>query len=152
MPLRNTDVVRRTNTTLDVLLGRREDDCWNVDGDWNQSEPWTSFMQLTILNEKPPDGYMWSGERLTTIRATSRPDHLWPPILSGMLKKQCNEEKGSNGPSRNRSSAMRESCEAPISSIRKIFEVTETMKNALRGESCAKNPKLKVCCMHRYSS
>ena len=32
IPLEYIDVVRRTNTTLDVLLGSRVDDCWNVDG------------------------------------------------------------------------------------------------------------------------
>ena len=34
---------------------------WNVDGDRSLSEPWTGFTQFTILNEKPPDGYMCSG-------------------------------------------------------------------------------------------
>ena len=29
---------------------------------------------------KPPDGYMWSGERLTKRQLTSRPDHLWPEL------------------------------------------------------------------------
>ena len=32
IPLEDIHVVRRTNTTLDVLLGSRVDDCWNVDG------------------------------------------------------------------------------------------------------------------------
>ena len=49
IPLRKIDVVRRTNTTLDVLLESRTDDCWNVDGDRNQSEPWTGF---TVHNVK----------------------------------------------------------------------------------------------------
>ena len=26
---------------------------------------WTGFTQFTLLEEKPPDGYMWSGGRLT---------------------------------------------------------------------------------------
>ena len=33
--------------------------------------------------KKPPDGYMWSGERLTTIQATTRPDHLLQEFWSG---------------------------------------------------------------------
>ena len=37
-----------------------------------------------LLSEKPPDGYMWSGERLTKRQATSRPDHLWPELWRGM--------------------------------------------------------------------
>ena len=56
---------------------KRIDDYWNIDGSRNLSDPWTGFTQFTLLEEKPPEGYMWSGERLTT-KLTSRPDHLWP--------------------------------------------------------------------------
>ena len=52
IPLRFFDVVRRTNTTLDVLLESRADDYLNVDGDWDPSEEWTSFTHFTTLNEK----------------------------------------------------------------------------------------------------
>ena len=57
IPLKNIDVVRRANTTLDVLLESHTDDYWNVDGDRMLSEPSTCFTQFTILSEKPPDGY-----------------------------------------------------------------------------------------------
>ena len=43
--------------------------------------------------EKPPDGYMWSGERLTKRQATSRPDHLWPKLWRGMSKNARLREK-----------------------------------------------------------
>ena len=33
-----------------------------------------------LLEEKPPDGDMWSGERLTRRQLTSRPDHSWPDL------------------------------------------------------------------------
>ena len=56
----------------------RIDDYWNIDGSRDLSDSWTVFTQFTLLNEKPPDGYMWFGERLTKRQATSRPDHLWP--------------------------------------------------------------------------
>ena len=46
------DVVRRTNTTLDVLLESRTDDYWNVDGDWDLSELWIGFTQFTIKKKK----------------------------------------------------------------------------------------------------
>ena len=69
------DVVRRTNTTLNVLLESRIDEHWNVDGDRELAEPWTGFTQFTMLNEKPPNGYTWFGERLTKVQATSRPDY-----------------------------------------------------------------------------
>ena len=31
----------------------------------------------TKLDEKPPDGFSWSGERLTEKQTTSRPDYMW---------------------------------------------------------------------------
>ena len=43
--------VRRTSTTLDVLLNSRVGDNWNVDGDWELSGPWTRFTQFTVLIE-----------------------------------------------------------------------------------------------------
>ena len=44
IPLKYFDVVRRTNTILDVLL----------DGDPMLSGPWTRFIQFSKLNEMPP--------------------------------------------------------------------------------------------------
>ena len=40
---------------------RRIDDYWNIDGSRDLSDSWTGFTQFTLLEEKPPDGYMWSG-------------------------------------------------------------------------------------------
>ena len=59
---------------------RRIDDCWNINGSGDLSDLWTGFTQFTLLEEKPPDGYMWSGRRLTRKQLTSRPDHLWPEL------------------------------------------------------------------------
>ena len=44
------------------MLERNIDDYQNVDGDRELSETWTGFAKFTILNEKPPDGYMVLGE------------------------------------------------------------------------------------------
>ena len=60
-----------------VKQERRIDDYWNIDGSRVLSDYWTGY---TLLEEKPPDGYMWSGERLTKRQLTSRPDHLWPEL------------------------------------------------------------------------
>ena len=57
------------------------------------SDPWTGFTQLTLLSEKPPEGYIWSGERLTKRQATSRPDHLWPELWRGMARNAKLREK-----------------------------------------------------------
>ena len=42
---------------------------------------------------KPPDGYMWSGGRLTRKQLTSRPDHLWPELWKSMGKHAKLKEK-----------------------------------------------------------
>ena len=31
-------------------------------GSRDLSDPWTGFTQFTLLEEKPPDEYLWSGE------------------------------------------------------------------------------------------
>ena len=86
IPLKYIDVSRTTRTNLDVKQEKRIDDYWNIDGSRNLSDPWTGFTQFTLLDEKAPDGYMWSGVRLTRKRLTSRPDHLWPEIWKSMGK------------------------------------------------------------------
>ena len=43
----------------------RIDDYWNIDGSRDLSDSWRYFIQFTLLSETPPEGYMWSGERLT---------------------------------------------------------------------------------------
>ena len=61
----------------------RINDYWNIDGSGDLSASWKSFTQFTLLDEKPPQGHMWSGWRLTKRQATSRPDHLWPELWRG---------------------------------------------------------------------
>ena len=80
IPLKYIDVSRTTRTNLDVMQDRRIDDYWNNDGPRDLFDSWTGFAQFTLLEEKPPDGYMWSGWRLTKRQVTSRPDHLWPEL------------------------------------------------------------------------
>ena len=57
------------------------------------SVSWTRFTQFTLLSEKPPEGHMWSGRRLTKRQATSRPDHLWSELWRGMSKNAKLREK-----------------------------------------------------------
>ena len=91
IPLKYIDVSRTTHTNLDVKQERRIDDYWNIDGSRDLSDPWTGFTQFTRLEEKPPEGYMWSGGRLTRKQQTSRPDHLWAAILENNGK-ECQAE------------------------------------------------------------
>ena len=65
---------------MDVKQEKRIDGYWNIDWSRDLSDPWTGFTQFTLLEEKPPEGYMWSGRRLTRKQLTSRPDYLWPEI------------------------------------------------------------------------
>ena len=71
------DVSRTTHTNLDVKQEKRIDDYWNIDGSRDLSDYWTGFTQFTLLEEKLPDGCMWSAVRLTKRQATSRGDHLF---------------------------------------------------------------------------
>ena len=34
---------------------------WNVDEDRELSDAWTGFTRFILLNERPPEGYTWSG-------------------------------------------------------------------------------------------
>ena len=65
IPVKYIDVTRTTHTNLDVKQEKRIDDYWNIDGSRDLSDPWTGFTQFTLLDEKAPDGYMWSGRRFT---------------------------------------------------------------------------------------
>ena len=91
IPLKFIDVSRTSHTNLDVK--QRIDDCWNIGGSRDLCDPWTGFTRFTPLEEKPPDGYTWSGERLTRKQLTSRPDHLWPELWKSMGKHAKLKEK-----------------------------------------------------------
>ena len=83
---------------MDVKQEKRIDDYWNIDGSRDLSDLWTGFTQFTLLEEKPPDGYMWSGRRLTRKQLTSRPDYLWPErSLDEIGKRMPSWERGKSG-------------------------------------------------------
>ena len=114
IPLKYIDVSRTTHTNLDVKQEKRIDDYWNVDGPRDLSDPWTGFTQFTLLEEKPPDGYMWSGERLTRKQLTPRPDHLWPELWKSMGR------RSKSGLRKSSSLKTHENCEGSISSTPRI--------------------------------
>ena len=74
-PLKEIDVTRTTDTTLDVMSQKNIDDCWNVDEERDLSHAWTVFTRFTVLNEKPQ-----AGRKRRRRHTTSRPDTLWPEI------------------------------------------------------------------------
>ena len=91
IPLKYIDVSRTTHTNLDVKQEKHIDDYWNIDGSRDLSDPWTGFTQFTLLEEKPPEGYVWSGGRLMRKQLTSRPDHLRPELWDKNWK-ECETE------------------------------------------------------------
>ena len=93
IPLKYIDVSRTTQTNLDVMRESRIDDYWNIDGSRDLSGSWTGFTQFIMLSEKPPEGHMWSGGKLTKRQLTSTPDHLWPELWRGMSKNAKLREK-----------------------------------------------------------
>ena len=78
IPQKYTDVATNTHTSLDVMMENNVVDYWNVDGERELSDAWTSTTRIILLNERTPDGYTWSGRRLTRKQTTSRPDNVWP--------------------------------------------------------------------------
>ena len=96
IPLKYIDVSRTAHTNLDVKQEKRIDDYWNIDGSRDLLDPWTGFTPFTLLEEKAPDGYTWSGGRLTRKQQTSRPDHIWPELWKSTGKHAKQKQKWSN--------------------------------------------------------
>ena len=84
IPLKCIDVTRTTRTKLDVLQESRIDNYWNVAVDRSSSGSWTKC-------KTSKKDILWSGSRLTKIRATSRPDSMWPEIWSGTSNSSTEE-------------------------------------------------------------
>ena len=120
IPLKYIDVTTATETNLDVLQERDIDDYWNVDANRSLSDSWKGFTKFTLLKEKPPKGYLWSGRRLTKIQATARPENFvaWSLVQNG--KSRSEERKARMG--------KWEGWEALISSIRKMVNIMEPSK------------------------
>ena len=87
------DVTRSTHTDLDVMQEKKIEDYWNVDSSKHLSDSWRGLMKFTLLKEKPPKGYMWSGGRWTKIQTTTRPDYVWPEVRTKIGKAAQNREK-----------------------------------------------------------
>ena len=93
VPLKYIDVSRTTHTNLEVMQENRIDDYWNIDGSRDLSASWTGFTEFILLEEKPPEGHMWSVWRLTKRQATSMPDHLWPGLWIKLGRNATLKEK-----------------------------------------------------------
>ena len=107
IPLKFIDVTRTTDTTLDLMSEKRMVDYWNVDGERELSDAWTGFTRFIEMNERPPDGSSWSGERLTRKQTTSRPGDVCQ-ICGSICLMHPNPKKSKNWPSRSPNSIMPE--------------------------------------------
>ena len=61
------------------------------------SDSWKGFTKFTLMGEKPPKGYTWSGERLTKVQTPTRPDHIWPEVWTKIGKAAQNREQTGMG-------------------------------------------------------
>ena len=93
IPMKYIDVSRTTHANLDVKREKPIGAYWNIDGSRDLSDPWTGFTQFALLEEKPPQGYLLSGRRLTRKQLTSRSNHLWPEFWEKMGKNAKLKEK-----------------------------------------------------------
>ena len=50
--LKYIDVSRTTHANLDVKQEKRIDDCWNIDGSRDLSDPWTGITQFYFVGRK----------------------------------------------------------------------------------------------------
>ena len=76
IPLKFFDVTRTTDTSFDVMLEKNINDSRHVDVGREMSDMWTGFTRFTALNQKPPDRFSRSRERLTRKQTTSMPDNF----------------------------------------------------------------------------
>ena len=90
IPLKYIDVSRTTRTNLDVKQEKRIDDYWNIDGSRDLSDYWTGFTRFILLEEKIPNGYMWSGVRLTSKHDIQARSFMARPL--GQNGKECQAE------------------------------------------------------------
>ena len=106
IPMKYIDVTRTAHTSLDVLLEKQIDDYWNVDGERELSDAWTGFTRFMLLNERPPNGYAWSG--VGDLRGNKQPQDptMYGRICGSICLMQRKAKQNKSGLSRNRSSII----------------------------------------------
>ena len=109
VPLKYIDISRTARTNLDVMLERRIDDYWNIDGSRDLSDPWTGFTQFRLLEETPPDGYMWSGREINEKTANVQARSFMARTLDEIGK--SNFKGGKSGHRKSQNLIMPENCE-----------------------------------------
>ena len=101
-------------STCRGATGRQRDDLYRRDksrpetcGERPQSGYWIGITRFRILTKPPPDGYMWTGERLTKIQTTSRPDGHLAASMVERVTNHSQEKQDSNGTKKPKMDAAR---------------------------------------------
>ena len=150
---RRLDYICRHHTIATAICGRGQENKyflgrvagqpnrWLLDHRWRSKPIWTLdwFHAVhRIFNGKTPDEHMWSGERLKTMQATTRPDHLWPESWSEMSKAAQRNEKQQWAVEKLKLDNTRK-----LRGIHFIdpedIELKETMKNERKSWNCPSN-------------
>ena len=133
--MKYVDVTRTTHTSMDVMLEIHIEHYWKVDGERELSGAWTGFTRFVLPKERPPEGYTWSGVRLTSKKTTSRPDNVWPDMrthMSDVAKKKAKQKWAIEKPQLDNARELRgiffiepndEEFKLPIKAARRKLEV-----------------------------
>ena len=121
-----SNVTRATSTTLDVMLERRTDDYWNIEGDRDVSDSWTGFTRFTILDGKPPMGIHGLG---SGWRRSKR----HPGPITGQKNGKPEAYEKNKRLSKNQSLTILEGCEVITSLIQQMRSSKKLLN--MRGES-----------------
>ena len=80
-----------------------------ITGTWMEkkelSDAWTGFTRFILLNERPPEGYTWSGGRLTRNKQP-QDQTMYGQICGNICLMQRKRKQNKGGQSRNQSSTM----------------------------------------------
>ena len=86
IPPKYIDVTRSTHTDLDGKQEKPIDDHWNVDSSRHLSDSWKRFTKFILRKKTLSRDINVSLWRLTKVQTTTRPDHVWPEVLSQIGK------------------------------------------------------------------
>ena len=90
VPIKYIDVTRTSCTSLDVMLEKQIED---LDGKKELSDAWSGFTRLDLLKERPPEGFSWSGWKLTR-KQKNFSSWWWPDMwkfMSDAAKKKAKQ-------------------------------------------------------------
>ena len=126
-------------TNLDI----QQENNIDVDSEVSLSGSWFGFYQdFTVPKNRPPEGNVWAGNRLTKIQTTSRLDEFWSEIF--FFWKFLNEQQGGNGIQNKPSWTLHAGWVESITLIRMSRNLTTSSKNHEENWKRIWNPPCRV--------